>query len=68
MMAGKGSVKFTRQDHKGICATTALEVLASVIYALMEEDGRDHTATLLEGTAAAIRDVEDWTLGQVTIN
>ena len=58
MTTGHKGVKFTRQDHQGIRSVGALEVLASVIQAMIETDGCEHTAGILEGMADRIRDGE----------
>ena len=55
MPVGVKGVKFTLQDHRGTRSVGALEVLASVIQGLIEADGRERAAYILEGIAANIR-------------
>ena len=47
--------KFTILDNAGTRAIGPLEVLASVIQSMIEIDGRERTAGILEGMADKIR-------------
>ena len=51
-------LKFTIQDDAGTHKVGPLDVLAGVIQAMIEADGREHTADLLELAADRIRSGE----------